>query len=62
MLSITFDLSDEEVKKIFKGLFDKGFILAKRPNKPVLRLDPPLIISKSEIDAFTDVLKDLLTE
>ena len=62
MLTITFDLSDDEVKSIAKGLFDRGFILAKRPGKPVLRLDPPLIISKDDIDAFIDVFKDLLAE
>ena len=63
MISVTFkDLADSEVYDIFTKLFKDGFIVVKRPGLPVLRIDPPLIISRGEISSFVSALEKILAE
>lgn len=49
-------------QEIYEELLNKGFILCKRPNTEVLRLDPSLTVEKEIIDSFlfsfADILKD----
>lgn len=49
-LAQTFD--QETMLGLHAQLIQNGFIVAKRPNLNALRLDPPLIIKKENIDAF----------
>ncbi|PLX69917.1 MAG: aminotransferase class III [Denitrovibrio sp.] len=61
MISITFqEMSDDEVKELHYKLFEAGFITVKRPKLPVLRLDPPIVISKEVLHSFTIKLQKLL--
>lgn len=60
MLTVTFDLPDDKVKNIFLSLFDQGYIVVNRPVKPVLRIDPPLIITKEDIDGFLEAFEKSL--
>jgi acetylornithine aminotransferase len=53
-----------ELKKnaqwVYDELLKKGFIVAKRPNAEVLRLDPALTIETDSLDLFIDALKNLV--
>lgn len=44
--------------RVFRGLLDRGFIVARRPGLNVLRLDPPLTIARADVDAFLAALED----
>lgn len=46
-------------KGILAGLFERGFV-CNVTHDVVLRLVPPLVISKEDIDALVDALKDVL--
>ncbi len=46
--------------QVYEALLSKGFILAKRANAEVLRLDPALTIAKEQIDNFVKVLDEIL--
>jgi len=50
----------KNAREVYEELLKKGFIVAKRPNSEVLRLDPALTIEKSTLDSFINVIKDLL--
>jgi acetylornithine aminotransferase len=50
----------ENAQQVCDELLEKGFIVAKRPNSEVLRLDPALTIEKSTLDLFINVFKDLI--
>ncbi len=47
---------------VYKELLSEGFIVAKRPNAEVLRLDPALTIDKSEIDLFLKTFAEVIAE
>jgi acetylornithine/N-succinyldiaminopimelate aminotransferase len=43
-----------------RELARRGFIVGRRPNVPVLRLDPGLTIDRADIEAFLDTLEEVL--
>jgi acetylornithine aminotransferase len=45
---------------VYDELLKKGFIVAKRPNAEVLRLDPALTIETDSLDLLIDAMRDLL--
>jgi len=47
-------------QQVYEDLLKKGFIVAKRPNAEVLRLDPALTIEKSTIDLFLRTFKEIV--
>jgi acetylornithine aminotransferase len=47
---------------VFEELLEQGFIVAKRPNAEVLRLDPALTIDKEIIDKFLDAFKGIVSK
>lgn len=53
-----------ELKKNARGVYEQllmqGFIVAKRPNSEVLRVDPALTIEKFTLDLFLKVFKGLI--
>lgn len=53
-----------ELKKnaldVYEELLNQGFIVAKRPNSEVLRLDPALTVERSTIDLFLAVFRNLV--
>jgi acetylornithine aminotransferase len=57
MIAIELKKNSQEV---YENLLEQGFIVAKRPNSEVLRLDPALTIEKSTLDLFLKAFKDLL--
>ena len=59
-LLVGIELSEEIAKDIFKKLFDEKFLTSLCGN--TLRLAPPLIIGKAEIDLFLDTLKKILAK
>jgi len=61
MITITFqNISDESLIKLHKKIFDGGYITVKRPEVPVLRIDPPLIITYEHLAGFVSLLDELL--
>ena len=60
MLGTEFDFEVGELRK--KLIFDKNIFTGGSNNKNLLRILPPLSISKSEIDVFINALKELLPE
>lgn len=59
-LLIGVELKDDIAKTVFNKLFEKRFLTSLCGN--TLRLAPPLIIGKEDIDAFTKALDDVLAE
>jgi len=57
MMIIEFNTSAQE---IYEELIKKGFIVAKRGNSEVLRIDPALTIEKEHIDSFLNTLSEIL--
>ena len=49
------------VSEIYQSLLDKGFIVAGAASRYFLRMDPPLVIEKSDIDAFVSALESILS-
>lgn len=47
---------------VYEELLKRRFIVAKRPNAEVLRLDPALTVEQSTLDLFTDTLKEVFEE
>jgi acetylornithine/N-succinyldiaminopimelate aminotransferase len=45
---------------VYEALLDKGFIVARRPNAEVLRLDPAFTIEKETMDEFLSALREIL--
>jgi len=45
---------------VYDALLDQGFIVARRPNAEVLRLDPALTIEKETLDQFLSALREIL--
>ncbi len=59
MLALIFE---NQASVIFEKLIEKGFILNKRPQIEVLRLDPPLTITKEIADQFLTALEEVFKE
>ena len=60
-LLIGIELADGYGKKAFDALFEKGYLTSLCGGK-TLRLAPPLIINKEEIDGFVGALDEVLRE
>lgn len=58
MLVIEFRRNSQQV---YEELLSKGFIVAKRPNAEVLRMDPALTIEKQTIDLFLNNFQEILS-
>ena len=52
--------NDSLAYTVQRRLLDDGFIVASRPGFNVIRIDPPLTVSKKEIDSFIDNLQQIL--
>lgn len=59
-LLIGIEIDEKIAKTVFNKLFEKHFLTSLCGN--TLRLAPPLIIKKEDIDAFTDALDNVLNE
>lgn len=46
--------------QVYEELLNKGFIVAKRPNAEVLRIDPALTIDKSTIELFLRTITEII--
>lgn len=57
MLAIEFH---KDAMLIYEKLLEEGFIVCKRPNAEVLRLDPALTIEMETLNMFMDVLEKIL--
>ena len=56
-LMFAVDFKNEKITNIiYNRLIEKGYVVGNRGSS--FRIDPPLIITKSEIDGFIDALKD----
>ncbi|HJO93244.1 MAG TPA: aspartate aminotransferase family protein [Victivallales bacterium] len=62
MLAIEFkdEVDEKIIIDIHSSLKDKGILVVKRQNLNVFRLDPPLILSKSDVDFFIDNFDNIL--
>jgi ornithine--oxo-acid transaminase len=58
-VGVDIDTSKVEAKAVAKALLEKG-VLCKETHEKTLRLAPPLIITKAEIDWAVDQIKDVL--
>lgn len=50
----------KDANLIYEKLLEEGFIVCKRPNAEVLRLDPALTIEIETMEMFMDTLKNIL--
>ncbi|THB74101.1 MAG: aspartate aminotransferase family protein [Desulfobacteraceae bacterium] len=65
ILSISFDsrTPDDWVVRLAERLLNTHRIItAKRPGHPVIRIDPPLVITRDQIDHFLEALDQCLAE
>ena len=60
-LMIGIEFSEPIGKEVFKKLFNKKFLVGSVGDS-ILRLLPPLIVSKKEIDLFINTFKEILEE
>jgi len=51
----------EHARRVHRGLIDRGYIVALRPDTPVFRIDPPLTIAPGELDGFLETFETVLT-
>jgi len=58
MLGLEFDFEVADLRK--KLIFDKHIFTGGSANKNLLRILPPLCVTKEQIDAFVDALKELI--
>ena len=63
-LMIAIDLEDDEhctfSDRVHRELIRRGYICARRPGLNVLRIDPPLTIDRSDLEAFLAALEQVL--
>ena len=45
-----------------RELIRRGFLTARRPGLNVLRLDPPLMIPRAEVQAFLEAFEEVLAQ
>jgi len=60
MLGVVFDFEVAEIRK--KLIFEKHIFTGGASNKKLLRILPPLNVTKSQIDEFVDALKKVLND
>lgn len=62
MMAIEFEDkgNDSHASTIQRRLLNEGVIVASRPGFNVIRMDPPLTVSKKEIDSFIENLQQIL--
>lgn len=51
---------NKNAREVYEELLKQGFIVAKRPNSEVLRLDPALTVEKSTLDMFLKAFEKLI--
>ena len=63
MIAVEFEDIDNHLiaPTIQQRLLTNGYIVANRPGFNVIRIDPPLTVSKEQIDAFMDNFQHILT-
>jgi len=63
MMALEFSdhINHDRVVLIYDQLLEKGFIVAKRPGLKVFRIDPPLIITRENMDDFVHALDTILS-
>lgn len=63
-LMIALELEDgaeaEFTTRVHRELVERGFIVGRRPGRPVLRLDPSLTLSFEDAERFLDTLETVL--
>lgn len=59
-LMIVIELKSDVGEKIQKDMLDYFIIISHRMNTNCLRLDPPLIVSKNEIDSFVNLFEKVI--
>lgn len=59
MLAIEFK---KDAQQVYEELLMSGFIVAKRPNAEVLRLDPALTVDKSSIESFLQIFAEIIAK
>lgn len=59
MIAIEFE---SNMNDVYNRLIEKGFIITKRFNAEVIRLDPAITIEKENIDSFISTLEFILSE
>jgi len=47
---------------VHRKLFERGFILSKRPGVEVLRIDPALTVKEKDIESFLENFKHIIQE
>lgn len=64
MIAIEFaqTVNEKSLLDLLQQCLERGFIIAKRPGLNVIRIDPPLIIERDEIDRFLKVFDQVLGE
>ncbi len=55
------EIDHSYVIEIYNRLIEKGFIVAKRPDLNVFRIDPPLIIDQPLVDDFVETLDSIIS-
>ncbi len=65
-LMIAVEINDDENNSrtafIYHELLKRGFIIARRPNLNVFRIDPPLTVLEADIDEFLDNFGQILAQ
>ncbi len=61
-LMIVVEFKDDCVSTVYKKLLENYIIISRRANTNCLRIDPPLIVSKNEIDYFLNKLTEIIIE
>lgn len=63
-LMVALELVDDSNASVtthtFRTLLERGFILAQRPGMNVLRIDPPLTIDRTDLEAFLECLGTII--
>ena len=65
-LMVAVDLQDSAgapfTRRVHHELVRRGFLVARRPARNVLRIDPPLVIERREIEEFLRALEETLVD
>ena len=60
MLGVTFDFPVSEIRKAL--IFEEGIFTGGSADPKLLRILPPLSVTKQEIDSFIEALKRVLSK
>ncbi len=61
LIGVELDLPEDDCRKVWESLLDKGFVLNLAYGK-TLRLLPPLNIAEADLELFTEALEKTLKE